>query len=71
MAKMIDSGDMTLTLRGGQILPINLHDVLKTLGIPLRDLPIVNPAKWKGIPLPMKDEYQDMRVTVRYGPAFN
>lgn len=46
---MIDSVDMTLTLRGGQILPFTPHDVAETLGIHLRDLPVVIPGKQKGI----------------------
>lgn len=68
---MIDPADMTLTLIGGQILPITPHDVAKTLGIPLRDLAVVIPAKQKGIPPPTKHEYQDMSITVGNGPTFD
>lgn len=49
MAKMIDSTNMTLTLRGGQILPITSYDVVDTLGIPLCDIPIVITPKLRGI----------------------
>lgn len=49
MAKMIDPTDMTLTLKGGQILPVTPHDVADTLGIPLRDVRVVIPPKMKGI----------------------
>lgn len=57
MAKMIDSADMTLTLRGGQILPITPHDVANRLGIPLRDVLVIIPPKLKGIQPPSKHEY--------------
>lgn len=62
---------MTLTLRSGQILPITPHDVAETLGIPLRDVPVVIPAKQKGIQLPTKHEYQKMSVVVGHGPTFD
>lgn len=68
---MIDPADMTLTLSGGKILPITLHDVAETLGIPLHDLPVVIPTKQKGIPPPTKYEYQDMGVIVEHEPTFD
>lgn len=68
---MIDPTDMTLTLRGGQILPITPHDVEDTLGIPLCDIPVVIPLKLKGIQPPSKHDYQDMSQVVDHGAAFD
>lgn len=71
LAKTIDPSEITLTLRISQILPIMPHDVADTLGIPLCDVPIVLPAKQKGIQPPTKLQYQDMAPVIGHGPAFD